>query len=84
MLNSDARNLLDKYLSGDKSVSLGEVLKKQISIKRLPPKKSQCRTCIYRNCIYNNTNENDVPDVGDWKKFQIFSKCFGCEDRTEQ
>ncbi len=84
MLNTEARKLLDKYLSGNKDVSLGEILKKQISIKRLPPKKTQCKSCIYRDCIYNNTKEADVPGLNDWKAFHKFSNCFGCEDRKEQ
>lgn len=84
MLNTEAKNLLDKYLCGSKNVSLGDVLKKQIAKRRLPPIKLQCKRCIYRDCIYNNTKEEDVPKSGDWRTFHLFEKCFGCEDRRDE
>jgi len=83
MLNTEAKNLLDKYLWGNKNVTLEDVFKKQIAKKRLSPIKLQCKRCIYRDCIYNNTKEEDVPKPGDWKTFYLFVKCFECNDRKE-
>jgi len=85
MLRTGARELLDKYFSGSKEVSLADILKKQTAKKRDSPKKFQCNYCVYRDCTHNNTKEEDIPtDPNDWTGFSRFEGCFGCEDRDEQ
>ncbi len=85
MLTSDTKTLLEKHFLGDTSISVRDIIQMQASKKRLPPKKAQCKRCVYRDCVYNNTQENDVPyDKNDWKGFNLFKKCFECKDRKEQ
>ena len=84
MLTEEAKKLFDKYSFGNKNVHLSDILKKQMEMKRLPKKKLQCNHCIHRNCVYNNTEEQDFPKKGEWKKFNLCEGSLFCKDLKEE